>query len=34
MASLTRQRGANMKRESLHGLMRRYHVTADDFRER
>ena len=27
-------RGANMKRESLHRLMRRYHVTADDFRER
>jgi transcriptional regulator with GAF, ATPase, and Fis domain len=27
-------KGANMKRESLHRLMRRYHVTADDFRER
>ena len=27
-------RGANMKRESLHRLMRRHHVTADDFRER
>lgn len=26
-------KGANMKRESLHRLMRRYHVTADDFRE-
>lgn len=25
---------ANMKRESLHRLMRRYHVTADDFRDR
>ncbi len=25
-------KGANMKRESLHRLMRRYHVTADDFR--
>jgi hypothetical protein len=27
-------KGAHMKRESLHRLMRRYHVTADDFRER
>ena len=27
-------KSANMKRESLHRLMRRYHVTADDFRER
>jgi hypothetical protein len=27
-------KGANMKRESLHRLMRRYHVTADDFRDR
>jgi transcriptional regulator with GAF, ATPase, and Fis domain len=27
-------KGAKMKRESLHRLMRRYHVTADDFRER
>lgn len=27
-------RGANMKRESLHRLMRRHHVTAEDFRER
>lgn len=25
-------KGADMKRESLHRLMRRYHVTADDFR--
>jgi transcriptional regulator of acetoin/glycerol metabolism len=25
---------ANMKRESLHRLMRRYHVIAEDFRER
>ena len=27
-------KGAHMKRESLHRLMRRYHVTAEDFRER
>lgn len=27
-------KGADMKRESLHRLMRRYHVTAEDFRER
>jgi DNA-binding NtrC family response regulator len=27
-------RGANMKRESLHRLMRRHHVSADAFRER
>jgi DNA-binding NtrC family response regulator len=27
-------RGANMKRESLHRLLRRYHVTAEDFRDR
>ncbi len=27
-------RGANMKRESLHRLMRRYHVNASDFRPR
>jgi DNA-binding NtrC family response regulator len=27
-------RGANMKRESLHRLMRRYHVSASDFRPR
>jgi transcriptional regulator of acetoin/glycerol metabolism len=26
-------RGASLKRESLHRLMRRYHVTADDFRD-
>lgn len=26
-------RGAKLKRESLHRLMRRYHVHADDFRE-
>lgn len=27
-------RGANLKRESLHRLMRRHHVIADDFRKR
>jgi len=27
-------RGAHMKRESLHRLLRRHHVSADDFRER
>ena len=27
-------RGARMKRESLHRLMRRHHVIADDFRDR
>jgi DNA-binding NtrC family response regulator len=27
-------KGASMKRESLHRLIRRYHVNADDFRER
>ena len=27
-------KGANLKRESLHRLMRRYRVTAEDFRER
>lgn len=27
-------RAANMKRESLHRLMRRYHATAEDFRAR
>jgi DNA-binding NtrC family response regulator len=27
-------RGANLKRESLHRLMRRHHVAAEDFRER
>lgn len=27
-------RAANMKRESLHRLLRRYHLNADDFRER
>lgn len=27
-------RGADMKRESLHRLLRRHHLNADDFRER